>query len=64
MRSFFAGLSALAAVICLFLLIGTAGAMDLDDIDGHTGFVRMMIFTVLFGLFVAIASALSNKEEH
>lgn len=63
MRNFFAGLSTLAAIVCLLLLIGTAGAMDLNDIDDHTGFVRMAIFTLLFGLFGAIASALSNKEE-
>lgn len=47
--------------IAFFLLVGTAGAIDQNAVDDHTGFTRMFIFLAVFGACVLIGNACKGE---
>ena len=55
---------ALLAFISLFLMLGTAGSLDLNEVEEYTGFKWMFIYLVAFAVF-AVAGGLCSecKEE-
>ena len=53
----------IGAIISLVLLIGSAGALDVDCIDFSTGAKDMVIFTLLFVICISIDLILANKED-
>ena len=48
--------------ISLFLMIGTVGQIDLNEVDEYKGFKSCVVYLVIFGLFAILAGLCKNYQ--